>query len=278
MSTGRSWSCLVRISGAMIGAPLLARKRQGGQAGLCWCDLLMTCAMPSRLQEEQRRWRAPQPRTQTARPLGPQGLQQVGWGGRRTGQQLAAHLAGSPVQAPADRPFLFLCCMQASGWQGPPTMCTCLTSAPAPGPRSPRWASPHHHVPRMQLQLSGPWWLCRCVHGLQTARTWSCVVCVAAQKPEAAAGAKVVPWLNPTCSQRAASPMCWLQGGIGPAGLASEDLHVLDFTDMDRPRWHRCGAGNKPHTAPQGCWGHLAGSGVACICTAASTGSLHSMG
>lgn len=32
-----------------------------------------------------------------------------------------------------------------------------------------------------------------------------------------------------------------LQGGIGPAGLASEDLHVLDFTDMERPRWHRCG-------------------------------------
>lgn len=31
------------------------------------------------------------------------------------------------------------------------------------------------------------------------------------------------------------------QGGIGPAGLASEDLHVLDFTDLDKPRWHRCG-------------------------------------
>lgn len=30
-----------------------------------------------------------------------------------------------------------------------------------------------------------------------------------------------------------------IQGGIGPAGLASEDLHVLDFTDPDRPRWHR---------------------------------------
>lgn len=40
---------------------------------------------------------------------------------------------------------------------------------------------------------------------------------------------------------------CWLvaavQGGIGPAGLASEDLHVLDFTDMERPRWHRCSLG-----------------------------------
>lgn len=30
-----------------------------------------------------------------------------------------------------------------------------------------------------------------------------------------------------------------VQGGIGPAGLASEDLHVLDFTDFDKPRWHR---------------------------------------
>ena len=32
---------------------------------------------------------------------------------------------------------------------------------------------------------------------------------------------------------------CFGQGGIGPAGLASEDLHVLDFTDFERPRWHR---------------------------------------
>ena len=30
------------------------------------------------------------------------------------------------------------------------------------------------------------------------------------------------------------------QGGIGPAGLATEDLHVLDFTDPASPRWHRC--------------------------------------
>lgn len=29
------------------------------------------------------------------------------------------------------------------------------------------------------------------------------------------------------------------QGGIGPAGLASEDLHVLDFTDFSNPKWHR---------------------------------------
>lgn len=34
--------------------------------------------------------------------------------------------------------------------------------------------------------------------------------------------------------------MVVVQGGIGPAGLASEDLHVLDFTDLDKPRWHRC--------------------------------------
>ncbi len=30
-----------------------------------------------------------------------------------------------------------------------------------------------------------------------------------------------------------------MQGGIGPAGLASEDLHVLDFTDFGNPKWHR---------------------------------------
>lgn len=29
------------------------------------------------------------------------------------------------------------------------------------------------------------------------------------------------------------------KGGIGPAGLASEDLHVLDFTDFKNPKWHR---------------------------------------
>lgn len=28
------------------------------------------------------------------------------------------------------------------------------------------------------------------------------------------------------------------QGGIGPAGLSAEDLHVLDLT-QPRPRWHR---------------------------------------
>lgn len=33
--------------------------------------------------------------------------------------------------------------------------------------------------------------------------------------------------------------MVVIQGGIGPAGLASEDLYVLDFTDFDKPRWHR---------------------------------------
>lgn len=29
-----------------------------------------------------------------------------------------------------------------------------------------------------------------------------------------------------------------MQGGIGPAGLSAEDLHVLDLTQQ-RPRWHR---------------------------------------
>jgi len=37
----------------------------------------------------------------------------------------------------------------------------------------------------------------------------------------------------------AVGSMVVVQGGIGPAGLAPEDLHVLDFTDMSRPRWHR---------------------------------------
>lgn len=55
---------------------------------------------------------------------------------------------------------------------------------------------------------------------------------------------KVVPLGEPP-SPRAAHAaaavgnMVVVQGGIGPAGLASEDLHVLDFTDLDKPRWHR---------------------------------------
>jgi hypothetical protein len=55
---------------------------------------------------------------------------------------------------------------------------------------------------------------------------------------------KVVPQGEPP-SPRAAHAaaavgnMVVVQGGIGPAGLASEDLHVLDFTDVAKPRWHR---------------------------------------
>eukprot|EP00232_Nephroselmis_pyriformis_P020890 CAMPEP_0182865234 /NCGR_PEP_ID=MMETSP0034_2-20130328/7583_1 /TAXON_ID=156128 /ORGANISM="Nephroselmis pyriformis, Strain CCMP717" /LENGTH=859 /DNA_ID=CAMNT_0024997525 /DNA_START=139 /DNA_END=2715 /DNA_ORIENTATION=- len=54
--------------------------------------------------------------------------------------------------------------------------------------------------------------------------------------------------LNPTGeapSPRAAhaaaavGSMVVIQGGIGPAGLATDDLHVLDFTDPENPRWHR---------------------------------------
>ena len=36
------------------------------------------------------------------------------------------------------------------------------------------------------------------------------------------------------------------QGGIGPAGLATDDLHVLDLTQA-KPRWHRC---DLPHHSP----------------------------
>lgn len=38
------------------------------------------------------------------------------------------------------------------------------------------------------------------------------------------------------------------QGGIGPAGLSTDDLHVLDLTQA-KPRWHRVvvqGAGPGP--------------------------------
>ncbi|XP_078442742.1 serine/threonine-protein phosphatase BSL2 homolog isoform X2 [Wolffia australiana] len=46
----------------------------------------------------------------------------------------------------------------------------------------------------------------------------------------------------------AVGTMVVIQGGIGPAGLSAEDLHVLDLTQQ-RPRWHRVvvqGAGPGP--------------------------------
>ncbi|AQK41774.1 Serine/threonine-protein phosphatase BSL1 [Zea mays] len=36
----------------------------------------------------------------------------------------------------------------------------------------------------------------------------------------------------------AVGTMVVIQGGIGPAGLSAEDLHVLDLKPQ-RPRWHR---------------------------------------
>lgn len=68
--------------------PLLGREQERPGPIMSCCDLI-TCALAC-LQEEQRRWRAPQPRTQMAHPLVPQALQQVGLGGWPT----AAHLAG----------------------------------------------------------------------------------------------------------------------------------------------------------------------------------------
>ncbi|OAE22903.1 hypothetical protein AXG93_557s1020 [Marchantia polymorpha subsp. ruderalis] len=35
----------------------------------------------------------------------------------------------------------------------------------------------------------------------------------------------------------AVGTMVVIQGGIGPAGLSTDDLHVLDLT-QSRPRWH----------------------------------------
>ncbi|KDD72504.1 hypothetical protein H632_c3260p0, partial [Helicosporidium sp. ATCC 50920] len=40
-------------------------------------------------------------------------------------------------------------------------------------------------------------------------------------------------------SAAAVGNMVVIQGGIGPLGLAAEDLHVLDLTDFAHPRWHR---------------------------------------
>ncbi|XP_047179505.1 serine/threonine-protein phosphatase BSL3-like [Vigna umbellata] len=47
--------------------------------------------------------------------------------------------------------------------------------------------------------------------------------------------------------------MVVIQGGIGPAGLFAEDLHVLDLTQQ-RPRWHRVGV---PGPGPGPRYGHV---------------------
>lgn len=72
-------------------------------------------------------------------------------------------------------------------------------------------------------------------HGSTLSNMLECILYC--HKPKQCMQARICPTLY---AYMAASPP-GLQGGIGPAGLASEDLHVLDFTDMDRPRWHRCG-------------------------------------
>ncbi|XP_061356862.1 serine/threonine-protein phosphatase BSL3 isoform X2 [Gastrolobium bilobum] len=51
----------------------------------------------------------------------------------------------------------------------------------------------------------------------------------------------------------AVGTMVVIQGGIGPAGLSAEDLHVLDLT-QHRPRWHRVGV---PGPGPGPRYGHV---------------------
>ncbi|KAE8683672.1 Serine/threonine-protein phosphatase BSL2 [Hibiscus syriacus] len=51
----------------------------------------------------------------------------------------------------------------------------------------------------------------------------------------------------------AVGTMVVIQGGIGPAGLSAEDLHVLDLTQQ-RPRWHRVGV-QGPGPGPR--YGHV---------------------
>ena len=53
-----------------------------------------------------------------------------------------------------------------------------------------------------------------------------------------------LPWAHPnmmfpvlTSSTRNHSA-CVVQGGIGPQAWHQRTLHVLDFTDFERPRWH----------------------------------------
>ena len=90
---------------------------------------------------------------------------------------------------------------------------------------------------------------------------------------------KVVPLGEPP-SPRAAHAaaavgnMVVVQGGIGPAGLASEDLHVLDFTDLDKPRWHRCAERGSTGAAAAAA-GWAGGKAAAGCCFAANVQCQH---
>lgn len=55
---------------------------------------------------------------------------------------------------------------------------------------------------------------------------------------------KIVPDGEPPSARAAHAAaavgnMVVIQGGIGPHGLADNDLHVLDFSNIQRPKWHR---------------------------------------
>jgi len=55
---------------------------------------------------------------------------------------------------------------------------------------------------------------------------------------------KVVPEGHPPSARAAHAAaavgnMVVIQGGIGPQGLADNDLHVLDFSNPNKPKWHR---------------------------------------
>ncbi|KAE9616782.1 hypothetical protein Lal_00034470 [Lupinus albus] len=69
---------------------------------------------------------------------------------------------------------------------------------------------------------------------------------------------RIVPFGEPPTPRAAhvataVGTMVVIQGGIGPAGLSAEDLHVLDLTQQ-RPRWHRVGV---PGPGPGPRYGHV---------------------
>jgi len=88
---------------------------------------------PPGLQVVQQRWRAQQRRTQMVHPPVLQGLQQVGC----TCMATAVDPATVSTLSIQNCHIMLSCCvmLQASAWQGLPTMCTSLTSAQALGPR-----------------------------------------------------------------------------------------------------------------------------------------------
>lgn len=148
-STGQSWCCLVRVDVLQEACMRLA----GSEHALCWhvkpADVITLLFPACRRSNGARRLISEEPRWYTY--WFPRACCRLACRGTWP-WQLALPLSWSVY----DMMCLFVL-LQVSVWQAPPMMCTCSTSALAPGPRLLHRASLPHPVPHTPQQLLVPW-------------------------------------------------------------------------------------------------------------------------